>query len=214
MFVNFPNLPRLAASALLAAGLAVAAAPAARADVVFNNVTAFSDISDDVFGDGPLGQSFNAGNGGLLHDIALVLTSSTSLNPNGTFQVTLLADNGTSPGAQIVSLGSVANSAVSTSGSTTIDLAPVSSTFLTANTTYWVQLSELGPNGIEWLGSDDLSGVGVADSSFYDANFGVNPASAFGAFQMAVDVPEPGTVALFMSGLLGLTLLRRRAQDL
>jgi hypothetical protein len=208
MLPNSRNLLRLAASTALVAGLA--AVSSARADVVFDNLAAASDFSEAVLGDGPLAQSFNSTNGGLLHDVQLELTSASPLI--GTIQVTLVADNGNTPGSTIVSLGTLSSSQVSTSSNQTFDFAPTATTFLAADTNYWIELSSLTPNGIEWLGSDDTSGLGVDGSFISVADAGTFPSDGNVAFQMAVDVPEPGTVALFMSGILGLMLLRRRAR--
>jgi hypothetical protein len=211
MLFNSRKLLNFAASTALAAGLIATAMPA-QANVVFDNLPAVQDITDTVFSDGPLAQSFNSGTGGALDDVQLLLTNSTTQFAGGSLQISLVADSSTSPGAKIISLGTLLNGAVPTSSTKIFDFAPVSSTLLAANTTYWIEISETAPNGIEWSGSDDLSGIGVANSFFFDADNGVNPASAFGAFQMAVAVPEPGTAALFMSGLLGLGLIFRRSR--
>jgi hypothetical protein len=208
MFFNSRNLFRLAASTVLAAGFAAAA----HADVVYDNMGGVSDFSEAAF-NGPLAQSFNSGNGGQLNGIDLMLTSSSG-SLGGGIQITLVADNGTSPGATVVSLGTLSNGAVPTSANGTFDFKPLSDVDLAANTTYWVEISSLGANGIEWAGSSDLSDTGVAGQSLSDPGAGgVFQVSDVGeAFQMAVDVPEPGTVALFMSGLLGIALLRRRSR--
>ena len=214
MFATSHKLFTLAATTALAAGFMAAATTASRASVVFDNLPAVQDITDTVFSDGPLAQSFNSGGGGSLNNVALLLTSASAINPTGTFQVSLLADNNTAPGATLVSLGTLRNNAVPTGGTALFDFAPLAQTLLSANTTYWVELSETAPNGIEWSGSDDLSGIGVADTSFSDADNGVNPVSAFGAFQASVEVPEPGALALMVGGLLSLGLIRRGSRAL
>ncbi len=83
---------------------------------------------------------------------------------------------------------------------------------LTADTRYWIELS-----GDQYLGdlgySLDLSGAGVA-AEYYDNAGGVyanNSSDGPGAYQMSVTtVPEPFSGALFLSGLVGIGVIRRR----
>ncbi|HVJ55155.1 MAG TPA: choice-of-anchor R domain-containing protein [Aliidongia sp.] len=213
MIFNRLNLLR-AAGAVALAMVAAGASQAAQADVVFDNLGSSQDFSEPAFGSSPLAQSFNSGSGGALDDIKLLLTSSTGLNPTGSLEVSLVANGATGPGSQIISLGSLMNSAVKAGSTGVFDFAPLAGTVLDAGTTYWIEISETTANGIEWLGSQDISGTGVDGSSFFDPDFGVTAAEDFGAFQMAVDVPEPETLTLLLGSLLGLGLVarQRRAQ--
>jgi hypothetical protein len=55
----------------------------------------------------------------------------------------------------------------------------------------------------------------VVGESSYSAAFGVSPngtaaLDGFGPYQMAVELPEPGSLALIGLGMAGLVLIRRR----
>jgi hypothetical protein len=209
MFVNLHKLLHAAASTAMAGALIAAAMPTAKAAGLFDNLGSSQDGSDPVFGVGPLAQSFSTGAAGEgLIGVQLLLTS-LSAAYTGSIQVSLLADNFTSPGATLAVLGSLANAAVSTTSYEVYDFLPASTIDLAANTRYWVEIAESTPNAIQWSYSYDQTAVGVANASAYSSAFGVDPSSSYGAYQLAVDVPEPGTFALLTGGLFCLGLIRR-----
>ena len=196
--------------AAAAAALTAAAIPAAHATTIYTNLASSQDGADPLFGVGPLAQSFTTdANGGGLMSVELLLTSGSAAFA-GTLNVNLLADSSTAPGAVVISLGSIDNASISTVDAEVYSFAPVAGISLSPNTTYWVEIDESTPNAIEWSYSYDLTALGVAGQSASSGEFGVNPASSYGAYQMQVDVPEPVTATVLLSGLLGLAGLRRR----
>ncbi len=216
MLFKLPTLLRQASLCLAFSSLFAAALPAAQAALVYNNLAAVQSGADPVYGFGPLANSFSTGaDGGTLRGVQALLIN---LGPDvvSNIQVSLLANSGTQPGTALVSLGSGSSANVSSAGFQTYSFAPLTAFDLAANTRYWVGISVAGINAIEWAFSSDLSLTGVAGEASYSNAFGVSPnASAaengFGPYQMAVEVPEPGSLALVCLGLTGVVFLRRHS---
>jgi hypothetical protein len=134
----------------------------------------------------------------------------------GNVQVSLLADAGATPGATLASLGSLPYANVSTAQFQAYGFVPTSAFQLIANTRYWIEVTGSSPNAIQWSWSDDIAAPGVAGQYSYSREFDVNPNSAgFGPYQMAVVLPEPGSLALVCLGLVvaGLRHSRPRSQS-
>ena len=211
MFPHFNKALRAVAT-LAAATLLALAAPAANAYVVYNNLSSSRDGSDPLFSFGPLADSFKTGAAGYLSGVDLLLTNG-SADIVGDIQVSLRANNGNVPGAELMSLGYLSSSNVATTDFNVYTFTPVAAYMLAANTTYWVELISKGANAIEWSWSNDLTGLGVAGQSNYSQALGTNANSVFGPYQMAVTVPEPGSLALVGLGLGLFAATRRRKSD-
>lgn len=209
----------IAAIAALTAGIA-AAAPIAHADpidAVFYNLAPTStdsltndDGTDAIGSYGTLAQSFNGGSQAEpLDSVALLLVNGSTANLGGSIQVSLLADNSNTPGTALISLGSLPDSAVGTTGSAYV-FTPATSYQLQPYTQYWIEVTAPTQDTLQWGYSLDTTALGVGGQYAYDALDGVNPVAGWGAYQMDVEVPEPGTLALVLSGLGALGFRRRR----
>jgi hypothetical protein len=192
-------------SAAAVALLCVVVVPAAHAASVYDNLSASRDGSDPLLSYGPLANSFTTGasGAGFLSGVQALLKNGSS-GVVGDVQLSLHADGGNLPGAELVSLGHLSSAAVSTSNFAAYSFAPSASFLLSANTTYWVEIAAAAPNAVEWSWSNDVSALGVAGQSNYSAILGTNANSSFGPYQMSVNVtavPEPASVALLSMGL-------------
>jgi hypothetical protein len=186
-------------------GLALAGA-AASATVLYDNLSAPIDGEDSISALGPLADSFSTGGSVMLLTNLRVMVSGDPAS-NGDIGISLLADNGTSPGASIAMLGSIAAASLGTD--LLYDFSPASPITLAPNTRYWIELTTLNASAT-WPFSFDVSGTGVG-SEFFSNSTGV--ASNFdGPYLMRVSatVPEPATVGLVGLSMLALAMLRRK----
>ncbi|HEY1880240.1 MAG TPA: choice-of-anchor R domain-containing protein [Caulobacteraceae bacterium] len=187
-------------------------ASAAGATVLYDNLGAGSSGVDPASSFGPLADSFSTGGGSFNLKAVTVLIDGTSTD-GGAFTVSLLADNSTSPGAVIVSTGSISDSVLDpTLTAETFDLSAT----LSPGTRYWIEISSVAgdvPSSLDWSWSLDTSGTGVAGEFFSNTNGVV--ANSGGPYQMFISdtVPEAPVWALLMAGFGALgAVLRRRSR--
>jgi len=184
-------------------GLLLGGVGSAKADILYNNLPASSSGADTVSSFGPLADSFSSGAGALnLSDVKLLLSGDPT--SGGSITVSLLSDSSTSPGSVLTTIGTLADSFLS---STPAVFDFPTSFSLTANTRYWVELSSSNGSSALWSWSLDTSGVGVG-SEFFANTTGVFT-NTDGPYQMEVitgtsSVPEPATLALLGMGIAGI----------
>jgi hypothetical protein len=195
---------------IVGAGLALAGIPAS-ATVLYDNLSAPIDGEDFISSEvassvAPLADSFSTG-GSVMSLTDLKVRVSGDPASNGDVGISLLADNSTSPGALIATLGSIAAGSLGTD--LVYDFSLGSPIALAPNTRYWIQLTTLNPSAT-WPFSSDVSGTGVASEFFFSA--GDTAPNFIGPYLMRVEatVPEPGTVGLVGLSMLALAMLRRK----
>ena len=156
----------------------------------------------------PLANSFSTGGqSSLLTDVGLLVLA---LNPSsgGSFSVSLLSDNSTSPGVTLTAIATVDDSLLATTlGTFNYQLSTPYP--LAANTRYWIELDSPSSTS-EWSFTATNVGIGVDNEYVYYAGQ-VFANSAFTPYQMTVTtvVPEPTTIGLCALGLLVIAAARR-----
>jgi hypothetical protein len=170
-----------------------------QAGIIFNNIGSTTGGTDPLTGYGPpLYDSFSAGAAALmLTDVEALLSGS----PDGaTLTVDLYADAATSPGTMLAQIGTLSDTALSSS-LTVFDFPLAEPYELAPGTRYWILLNTTDGSSASWAWSLDQTAVGVAGQFFgHDATV---TSDAEGPYQMEVsgsNVPEPSTLLLALIG--------------
>lgn len=189
-------------------------ASAASADVIYDNLYSANDDADPLTGFGPpLFNSFSTGALGFnLADVQLLLSGSSS---SGSLSLSLYSDSSTSPGALLLSIGTLSDNGLP-STLLAVDFPLGSSYALAANTRYWLVLDSTNGSTAVWSWSLDQSAVGVA-GEYFGHGTSVFP-NTEGPYQMRLSdtsaVPEPTTMILLGSGLISVLGLKRKLRKL
>jgi hypothetical protein len=165
----------------------------------------------DMFGD--LSFSFTTDANNYTFNSVKLFLSSGSGGDNGTFSVTLHEDAGNAPGVFLEQLAGddhpIGNNA---------EHQYVGSSMLTANTTYWITLSNndaTGENYYDFWGSsttdESAASTWSIGDDIYSSLMGFQETNGPFVSQFdATAVPLPTSALLFLSGILSLPVLRRR----
>jgi len=199
---------KLLSFVVVGACLALVWTPAS-ATVLYDNLSASIDGEDPIASFGPIADSFSTGGSAMsLTDLKVIVSGAPT--STGDISISLLADNGTSPGALIATLGSIL--AGSLGIDVVYDFSLVSPIALAPDSRYWIELTTLNASAT-WPFSFDLSGTGVASEFFFSAGE-VGP-NFLGPYLMQVNaeaalVPEPATIGLLGLSMVALAILRRK----
>ncbi|MBX9791855.1 MAG: PEP-CTERM sorting domain-containing protein [Pirellulales bacterium] len=181
--------------------------PAQGAPFADANLSSFTEVADNF--------SLKAGLN-VIRDIHWwgVYGSGTKAPPADAFAIKIYNDNGGTPGTlnSVVSISSLNRTATASTitGLTMYQYdAVVTALTLPDSTTFWLGISDnSGGNSWAWVQSAN-SGGNAWQYSASNGSFGRTTKEV--AFNLTNDiVPEPSTIALFISGLVGLTLMRWR----
>jgi len=194
-------------------------ASAVSADVLYDNLSSYSEGVDSLAVLGPpLFNSFSTGPSGFnLVDVKLLLTGRPS---PGSLSVSVYSDSSTLPGTPLLTIGTLSDNALPSTLSA-VDFALGSPYALSANTRYWLVLGSTNGSTVLWSWSLDQSAVGVAGEYF--GHESVAFLNTVGPYQMGLSgtsaapdppptsaTPEPATMILLGSGLIGVLGLKRK----
>lgn len=191
--------------AAVALSVFLLASHSTRASVIFDNLAGASAGTDSVALAGPLAQSFSTGAASFsLSDLGLALAA-TQPGDAGSLLVTLMSNGSNGPGTLAATLGSIADSTLS-SGLSGYDLPMASPVVLAADTVYWIELSGAASSAA-WGYSSDATGTGVSGSSVYTFNnyndngsAGIAGIAAGGLYQMCLSDVAGACVTTTSSG--------------
>jgi len=165
---------------------------------------------------GPLANSFSTGSTAVTLGTVSVMFQEVFADPPSDYAtVSLFADNNSTPGALIATLGTVSDSQISSNSKI---FSFNGGQQLAADTRYWIEVSGTDGSAGAWNLDGNNAGTGVAGEYFSNAN-GVS-SDINGAYQMDVTAqttavsaaPEPSTWLLMMVGIGGAGLWLRRAK--
>lgn len=178
--------------------------------VLYDNLYSSNDWDDPVLSYGPLADSFSTGTAGFsLTDVQLVLSG--DLTYGGSLLVSLYSDSSTSPGSDLLDIGSLSDSNLSGTPSV-FDFSLTSPDSLAANTRYWIAVS--GNTSAYWESSFDQTALGVT-GEYYSNQSGVWSNDLLGPYQMRVSgdnapVPEPPSLLLVFSTVAALVAFKKK----
>lgn len=197
-------LGRLTAIVVVFTGLAMQS----KADYLYDNLIQPAYEGDSLSSDVFQAASFSTGSATTLTTVNLLL-GLNGKSATGSFTISLLADNATSPGNVLTTLAIVNDSSLNADlGVFTLP----TDYLLNAQTRYWIELKDTGGSSSYWGWAQSDTGLHVATEYFQNGNSkGVQPNSQ-GPYIMQVATPEPASLALLGFGtpcLLALARVRR-----
>jgi hypothetical protein len=180
-------------------GLASVSGGNARAGIIYDNIDQPTGAFNGIAG-GLKGDSFSTGaSTSVLTDLQVLLWRDGPAT--GSITASLYSDSNTSIGADLVTLGTLNDSAATQNQTVyNFDFSSFTPYLLNTNTRYWIVLDTANGSNLFWCSvRNDDNGVGVnGEYSQLDGNIFPN-SNVFGPFQMQVTtsaVPEPSSLVL------------------
>jgi len=175
---------------LISGGLAVGAAASANAgEAIYDNLGAASSGADQLVYRGPLFVSFTATSNETITGLELALGNYGPAGGTGTVTVGLYSLSSLDSSAEstlIATLGTIDNSTIVIGGIHDYSVSLIANPALTADTRYWIGLTDWSDGAITWSWSSDTSGTNVAGEYWAYGGGVVNSNSVGGPYQMAL----------------------------
>ena len=192
-------------------------APAANADVLFNNTGNSWGTAGDIHGSSWFAQSFSTNSSSYNLSSVVLDMSKNAANSGTAVTVSIYTNTGSGNGQPGSLVGNLTSPGIYTAYNTfTNTTFAASGITLNPNSVYWVVLKAGGSDEFFWGETNNLTGTGAGFRVSYSIT--ANSGGSWGTFNSnalimqvnATPTPLPASLLLFAPGLAGLAALKKR----